>query len=610
MKHLLATLATALVALCFTPPARAQFGGQPGMQPGMGPSGGEEPVKEGPAEAAPEEDEEPSDLEPLGGYPGQSRRARQVIELDGYLRLRSDLFHKLHLDQTYVDGDQRTPPYPLPLECPVAETRCGSKNLANGNLRLRVSPTINITDQVRVLAEIDVFDNTLMGSTPESLLDYQRPGLRSNPAPSSALNNSQVPPEVGRNGLVSSIRAKRAWGEVESEFGSLRFGRMPWHFGRGIAYNNGNCMDCDYGTTVDRIIALSQLYGHMVAFSWDFGAQGYHSGMINLGLRDPNGVPVDLSQRDDVLQLMAAINKMDDERAFQDRSLQGELMFNYGAQVTFRKLGHEVYDLSPDQTGSPMSMEGALTREGLAESLTTDVDALIFLPSLWLKLAWKSLTIEAETSAVLGKIGNAGPLSTNASGERLTLAQLGWVVATELRLYRNNFLLGFETGGATGDQAEDPTTYLNYRWKFVPQPAGDTAINNFHFSPDYHVDEILFRRIMGTVTNALYLKPQMTYWLDMAEQRQIGLSAAVIYSMALEPVSTPGNAFSYGIESNLSLTYRNPASGFYAGLTWAVLWPMSALNRPVKTSESGGLWSVDQDATSSQALRTFLGIRF
>ena len=50
--------------------------------------------------------------------------------------------------------------------------------------------------------------------------------------------------------------------------------------------------------------------------------------------------------------------------------------------------------------------------------------------------------------------------------------------------------------------------------------------------------------------------------------------------MALEKVSTPGNASPYGVEMNLGLNYRNPADGFYAGLTWGVLWPMGALNRP------------------------------
>ena len=228
------------------------------------------------------------------------------------------------------------------------------------------------------------------------------------------------------------------------------------------------------------------------------------------------------------------------------------------------------------------------------------------MPSLWMKLGWKALTVEAETSGIFGRIGNAGPLAEgmDTASKKLTLRQLGWVLATELKLYRNSFFLGFETGGATGDQAEDPTTYLNHRWKFVPQPDGDRKITDFKFSPEYHIDEILFRRIYGTVSNAVYVRPAMTYWLDLAERRQVGLSGAFIYSMAMEKISTPGNALPYGVEMNLSLSYRNPADGFYAGLVWGVLWPMAALNRPT------GLWDVPQDATSAQILRGFLGVKF
>ena len=36
-------------------------------------------------------------------------------------------------------------------------------------------------------------------------------------------------------------------------------------------------------------------------------------------------------------------------------------------------------------------------------------------------------------------------------------------------------------------------------------------MKDFHFSPDYHVDEILFRHILGTVTNANYIKPKAAY---------------------------------------------------------------------------------------------------
>ena len=33
-------------------------------------------------------------------------------------------------------------------------------------------------------------------------------------------------------------------------------------------------------------------------------------------------------------------------------------------------------------------------------------------------------------------------------------------------------------------------------------------MSDFKFSPDYHVDQIFFRHILGTVTNAMYFKPR------------------------------------------------------------------------------------------------------
>ncbi|HEY0712003.1 MAG TPA: TIGR04551 family protein [Polyangia bacterium] len=612
MRHPALLVASAAFGLLFSSAAFAQFGGQPGgMNPGMGPGpagGGDDAKTEGPAEEAPEEEQGPADLAPLGSYAGQTRRTSQVLELDGNFRFRSDFFHKLHLDQTYLGSatstDRRVPPFPFAIDCSTIEgVRCNSKNIGGANIRLRLDPTINVTDQVRVMAQVDVFDNTILGSTPNTLLDLRR-NDRNDLAQAGVLATSQDPPEVGQNGLVTSVRAKRAWGEIDSEFGSLQFGRMPWHFGRGLYYNNGNCQDCDSGTTVDRLMGRTQLYGHQIALAWDFGSQGTNTSMLNLGLRDPSGPVVDLGQNDDVLQLMLAITKLDDERQFGDRAALGEVMFNYGAQFVYREQGKAVYGVS----GVGSMPNRPITREDVAQNDVVNVNANLVLPSLWMKLGWKALTIEAEASGVFGRIGKAGPLAENPEA-KLDIRQIGWVLATELRLAKNALSLGLETGGASGDQAEDQSQYLNARWRYVPQPLGDGSITDFKFSPDYHVDEILFRRILGTVSNAVYAKPKLVYWLDLAEQRQVGLSAAGIYSMALVPVSTPGNASPYGVEMNLGINYRNPADGVYGGLTWAVLWPMAALDRP-KGTGARTLWSDDQDATSAQALRLYLGIKF
>ena len=73
--------------------ALAQMGpggfGPGGMQPPP-PPGANKEKEEGPAEEAPEETR-PADLEPLSGYAEQNKRRMQIFELDGYLRVRSEI---------------------------------------------------------------------------------------------------------------------------------------------------------------------------------------------------------------------------------------------------------------------------------------------------------------------------------------------------------------------------------------------------------------------------------------------------------------------------------------------------------------------------------------
>ena len=428
---------------------------------------------------------------------------------------------------------------------------CSHKNIGGANMRFRLQPTINVTDQVRVHALIDVLDNTIMGSTPDTLAGIEgfndpsdgRAERHARRRSTGFLNTGQYPPEVGANGFVASIRAKRAWAEIDSEFGSIRFGRMPWHWGRGIYYNQGACADCDVGTTVDRVMGLTTLYGHQLAAAWDIGAQGPTTQTLALGRNDPSGYQYDLSQNDDITQFMASITHIDNPVTARERVDRGDIVVNYGLQVVYRNQDNIVL---PRLTPGPIPPTGVEPQTPDQLLHATAYGALSITPDVWFKLQYKALTIEAEGIGVFGRIEHPGTLAND--DQRLTLRQFGWVVASELRLYRDAFFVGFETGGATGDQAEDPGQYLNYRWKFVRQPAGDHTISDFLFSPDYHVDQIFFRHILGTVTNAIYVKPQTAYWFDLGNTRAVGLQRRVIYSMAQVPVSTPGNSLSYGLE--------------------------------------------------------------
>ena len=132
--------------------------------------------------------------------------------------------------------------------------------------------------------------------------------------------------------------------------------------------------------------------------------------------------------------------------------------------------------------------------------------------------SYKALTVEFEGIGVLGRINKAGLLAASDQQADAAAARLGG--GQRAAPVRDSFFVGFETGGATGDQAEDPRQYLNYRWKFVAAAAGDHAIRDFKFSPDYHVDQILFRHILGTVTNAIYVKPQACLLVRSRQRRR------------------------------------------------------------------------------------------
>jgi hypothetical protein len=85
---------------------------------------------------------------------------------------------------------------------------------------------------------------------------------------------------------------------------------------------------------------------------------------------------------------------------------------------------------------------------------------------------------------------------------------------------------------------------------------------------------ILWRHLYGAVTNAVYIKPFITY--DVT--RSISFKIANITSFANRPVATPGNAKAYGTEFNGDLGYHS--GGLFVGVSYGVLFPFSAMNHP------------------------------
>ena len=595
------------------------LGPRPG---GFGPGGGgaqpTQPDKPaGPAEAAPEaEDSDEPELPPMPGWPGQQTRKLQFFELNGYLRFRADMLHNFNLGQPEFDNLKA--PFYVPLsESPGSSQRCDDRRqnavpggsdrgldgndcpgntLGGANLRLRLEPTINVSEAVRVYAQIDVFDNIILGSTPNGTF---ADASTSDAHPLSILDDTQGPPIAGQNTKTPAILVKRAWGEVTTPLGILRFGRMPWHWGLGLLANDGGCWDCNFGDNIDRIMFATDLANHVIGMGYDFASSGPTS--LSLSGRGTNydATVVDIEQLDDVDQLFWVVGRIDKPSVLRDRVEQGELVFNYGLYLLWRKQDFDTSEgFVGDEEDAPSPAETADDFSGRI----VERHAWMLIPDIWFKLLYKKLSLEFEGILVGGKIENAGPSDTP---QPVSLLQFGWVLRSQYKMLRDALKVGLEIGMASGDSAEPRNSDYNRRRRASPlrdASTNDDDYNEFRFDFDYLVDLILFRELIGTVANAVYFKP----WIQYDLLSSLGARLDVIYSLAHRPVAFPGNSPNLGLEFDLDLYYRNEAEGFYAGFQYGILIPFAGLDRP--ESIYGVLRA--RNASVAQTLQARLIIKF
>jgi hypothetical protein len=92
----------------------------------------------------------------------EQNRKLDLFELSGYFRLRPDMFNKFDLNRAPdPNGYTLWPTGPF---SPIVSAR--DRTQTGVNMRLRLEPTLNISEEVRIKMQADVLDNLLFGSTP------------------------------------------------------------------------------------------------------------------------------------------------------------------------------------------------------------------------------------------------------------------------------------------------------------------------------------------------------------------------------------------------------------------------------------------------------------
>jgi uncharacterized protein (TIGR04551 family) len=593
------------------------------------------------------------------------------LEFDGYFRTRFDFFNNLHLgtfdplasrgtsaiapptmyrpfdgDPGCVDGEFSG------LPCVSAEdggNPADTAGLTSMNMRLRLDPTLNVSEDIRIRSTMDIFDNLVLGSTPES-----RPGFANNPTlPLPLFAATQLPPEGGFNTPYDAIRIKRLWAEIMTPFGQLRLGRQPQNWGLGVLVNDGNGIDADYGDQADQVIFATRAFGHYVVPGYSIsssGAFGRGGGAGNGGdgalgfYQGEQGQRFNLDPSDDVHTFILTIVKKDKQEDIEARLREGDWVLNYGVFGVYRTQQFDIpsyySELFPSEPAAQANILNYVRRNATAG-----------VASLWAQFRWDKLRLETEA---VGLIANIDGSSTSSNGleavddalqvledgnlvnKPIFVLQGGLAFESEYSMFNDSLSIGLDFGLASGDDA--PGFGLRPVIKQEPEagdfdgkqygeclenngPNGectevDNTITNFKFDPGYNVDLILFREVIGTVTDALYVKPHITYRVT----EDLGIRGDFMWANALVRASTPGLQFPLGIELDGTAWYRSD-DGFFLMLQGGVMIPLAGLNHgrvdpddansDLRTFRDGT--QVDArfaTATTAWTLQAFAGVEF
>jgi len=558
-----------------------------------------------------------------------------VFDLHGYLRFRGEFQDNFFFDRVDPDGSVVLP-FRLfrPAEddvipaggCAGDDTGAACDQHANAfaNMRLRLEPVIHLSDDVRIRMQIDIFDNMVLGSTPNSLAvaSYRDPASgfidpyyrydRTTFAPIDTMTTTLAPPQQGVNSLQDSIVARRAWAEVRNRtLGELRFGRMGSHWGLGMLANGGSGIDSDYQTDVDRIMLITRLAGITIFGAWDFTSEG----LLYQEPADLGGLPFDRSRLDDTDQFVvgAAWRATEEEQA---ATLQrGDAVFNIGAYFVYRN-----QNLSSGGTTNPFGLCVVCTGDESVNRQISDPvfvrrGADVFVPDLWIQFLYEKLRLEVEAVMVLGTIQNLsntifepGDGGTNAA----ELLQFGLAFEGEYHLLNDQLGIYFNAGYASGDADQEGLSQIG---GLQPQlPAGpdrrvDRTYSTFYMHPNYRVDLILWRNVLRQVGGAYYFRPGLSYdFIRNSFGQLLGARADVIWSRASVPIQTWGNADDLGVEIDVSLYYRSEdgpdlLDGFYAQAQWGIFFPLEGLGWLPGINEDIGLGN-------AQTFRLILGVQY
>lgn len=483
-------------------------------------------------------------------------------------------------------------------------------------MRLRLNPTINVAEMVRVKASLDVFDNMVLGSTP-SYLAY---GMATPSWPVSAMSMSQNSPLQGINSMQSAISMKRAWGEVSFPVGELRFGRMPYHWGLGILYHSGDGIDANYGDQIDGVSFTTRVGdffispGYSIAYTGPVARGGGQfrgaPNAISTFLPTEAGQRYPLESGDMTHVFNLSFLKRDSDFLVNKKRDEGRAIFDYGILGSFRRQFLDSQAYAVDATNLDTMAKNVVKRE-------SNVGAA----SMWTALSYGTFHLELELAGIWGKY-QIGERDTDVLARKddgtmhakrnVWLLQGGAALESRYGFLNDRLQVGLDGGIASSQSG--PGFGMREGAKKDPKP-GDADgeklpsergyKTNFRFNPAYTVDRLLYREVLGGISGSYYIKPHIAYFFS----RNFGVRGDVLTALAQSKSNTTGGSNWLGLELDAT-TFLRTESGFYFQLAYGVLFPFKGLDHRKSSDIPAAQYELYGDAKIAQTVQGFLGITF
>ncbi|MBP5202015.1 hypothetical protein J6253_04675 [bacterium] len=440
-------------------------------------------------------------------------------------------------------------------------------------LKLHLEPVINIAETMEIHTKLSIFGNTAMGADNYEL-DRKENGL---------LRDAQL-------STSANIVFEGLWGVFDTPIGQLKVGRMPFSWGLGILYSDGNKFNSlSTGNYLDRIQLTIPIMGFKIIPAFDLASTGlldkYHDYFI------------DASQKDDGFNVSLMFTMQEDDPAvLENKILNEKTVVEVGAMVMFswKNDTSGEWVKSDEQDGRVEPTEDHFVDPDTVYAFTGQ-SAKLWKLDAWLNLHYKIFSFKTELAFLTGSIGKIR--LEDGRDKSVKTQMVGWAADMGFRVIPKKFHIGFLTGIASPDDADKvqadswslPGNSVNNS-----STKSDRTVENFRFNKDYNFNSALWNQFLGRFTAGYYASLTLTYFFLDDLKGYVGTT----YSMALkENNSLGGKGLPNAIEPFIGIDYANK-SGMRLGTRYQIGVPFS------------GLDTDEHDTSLFHYLNVYLGVVF